>query len=300
MSLTNKILMIRPKTFRSNEQTIGDNFFQKKELKNTNKVFKQVINEFENFTKKLIKNDIDVKIFEGNELVENPDEIFPNNWIAFDDNKIGIFSMYAKNRRTEINYNHVLSLNINNYKVFDYSKYAEKNLFLEGTGSVVLDRVNKKAYCCESERSSKKLFLKFCSDFEYKPVYFNAFHVVRNKKRKIYHTNVMMSIGDKLCVICLDSVDDINQKKKLIYNISDSNKILEINEEQMDNFAGNIIFLKSKKNETQIVMSDRAFRSLKKKQLKTLEKTGNIIKSPIPKIENYSGGSIRCMIAEIF
>ena len=110
----------------------------------------------------------------------------------------------------------------------------------------------------------------------------------------------MMSIGDKLCVVCLDSIDDINQKKNLIDNISDSNTILEINEEQMNNFAGNIIFLKSKKNETQIVMSDRAFRSLKNKQLKTLEKTGNIIKSPIPKIENYSGGSIRCMIAEIF
>ncbi len=292
--------MIRPKTFRSNEQTIGDNFFQKKEIKNTDKVFKQVINEFENFTKKLIKNDIDVKIFEGNERIENPDEIFPNNWIVFDDNKIGIFSMYAKNRRTEINYNHVSNLNIDNYKVFDYSNYTEKNLFLEGTGSVVLDRVNKKAYCCKSERSSKKLFLKFCSDFEYKPVYFNAFHVVGNRKRRIYHTNVMMSIGDKLCVICLDSVDNINQKQILIENISNSNTILEINEEQMNNFAGNIIFLKSKKNETQIVMSDCAFRSLKKKQLKTLEKTGNIIKSPIPKIEKYSGGSVRCMITEIF
>tara|TARA_Y200000002_G_scaffold10654_1_gene8810 strand:+ start:104 stop:1006 length:903 start_codon:yes stop_codon:yes gene_type:complete len=300
MSLTNKILMIRPKTFRSNEQTIGDNFFQKKEIKNTDKVYKQVIDEFENFTKKLIKNDIDVKIFEGNELIENPDEIFPNNWIVFDDNKIGIFSMYAKNRRTEIDYNHVSNLNIDNYKVFDYSNYTEKNLFLEGTGSVVLDRVNKKAYCCKSERSSKKLFLKFCSDFEYKPVYFNAFHVVGNKKRRIYHTNVMMSIGDKLCVICLDSVDNINQKQNLIESISNSNTILEINEEQMNNFAGNIIFLKSKKNETQIVMSDCAFRSLKKKQLKTLEKTGNIIKSPIPKIEKYSGGSVRCMITEIF
>ncbi len=292
--------MIRPKTFRSNEQTIGDNFFQKKEIKNTDKVFKQVIDEFENFTKKLIKNDIDVKIFEGNELIENPDEIFPNNWIVFDDNKIGIFSMYAKNRRTEIDYNHVSNLNTDNYKVFDYSNYTEKNLFLEGTGSVVLDRVNKKAYCCKSERSSKKLFLKFCSDFEYKPVYFNAFHVVGNKKRRIYHTNVMMSIGDKLCVICLDSVDNINQKQNLIESISNSNTILEINEEQMNNFAGNIIFLKSKKNETQIVMSDCAFRSLKKKQLKTLEKTGNIIKSPIPKIEKYSGGSVRCMITEIF
>ena len=292
--------MIRPKTFRSNEQTIGDNFFQKKEIKNTDKVFKHVINEFENFTKKLIKNDIDVKIFEGNELTENPDEIFPNNWIVFDDNKIGIFSMYAKNRRTEINYNYVSNLNIDNYKVFDYSNYTEKNLFLEGTGSVVLDRVNKKAYCCKSERSSKKLFLKFCSDFEYKPVYFNAFHVVGNRKRRIYHTNVMMSIGDKLCVICLDSVDNINQKQILIENISNSNTILEINEEQMNNFAGNIIFLKSKKNETQIVMSDCAFRSLKKKQLKTLEKTGNIIKSPIPKIQKYSGGSVRCMITEIF
>jgi len=292
--------MIRPKTFRSNEQTIGDNFFQKKEIKNTDKVFKQVINEFENFTKKLIKNDIDVKIFEGNELIENPDEIFPNNWIVLDDNKVGIFSMYAKNRRTEIDYNHVSNLNIDNYKVFDYSNYTEKNLFLEGTGSVVLDRVNKKAYCCKSERSSKKLFLKFCSDFEYKPVYFDAFHVVGNKKRRIYHTNVMMSIGDKLCVICLDSVDNINQKQNLIENISNSNTILEINEEQMNSFAGNIIFLKSKKNETQIVMSDCAFRSLKNKQLKTLEKIGNIIKSPIPKIEKYSGGSVRCMITEIF
>ena len=162
MNLTNKILMVRPNTFRSNEQTSINNYFQKGNSKNDDKdVLTKALKEFDDLTSVISKNKIEITVVEGSKLYDNPDEIFPNNWIVFDNNKIGIFPMNALNRRTEINYDLINKINKKNkYKIIDYSNYAEKNIFLEGTGSVVLDRANKKAYCGISDRSSKNLFVE--------------------------------------------------------------------------------------------------------------------------------------------
>tara|TARA_B100001758_G_C18411360_1_gene615971 strand:- start:2841 stop:3749 length:909 start_codon:yes stop_codon:yes gene_type:complete len=302
MNLTDKILMVRPNTFRSNEQTIINNYFQKNNSKIDNKdVLSKALKEFDDLINIISKNKIEITVVEGNKLNDNPDEIFPNNWIVFENNKIGIFPMNALNRRTEINYDLIKKINKkNNYKIFDYSNHAKKNIFLEGTGSVVLDRTNKKAYCGLSERSSKNLFLKFCIDFDYKPIMFHAYHNVNEKRKLIYHTNVMMSIGANNCFICLDSIDDVRERKNVKANIENDNNLIELSELQINEFAGNVIFLKSTAGDTQIVMSKSAYNSFNKSQISEIEKIGNIIYSPIPTIEKHSGGSVRCMIAEIF
>lgn len=302
MNLTDKILMVRPNTFRSNEQTIINNYFQKNNSKIDNKdVLSKALKEFDDLINIISKNKIEITVVEGNKLNDNPDEIFPNNWIVFENNKIGIFPMNALNRRTEINYDLIKKINKkNNYKIFDYSNHAKKNIFLEGTGSVVLDRTNKKAYCGLSERSSKNLFLKFCIDFDYKPIMFHAYHNVNEKRKLIYHTNVMMSIGANNCFICLDSIDDVRERKNVKANIENDNNLIELSEIQINEFAGNVIFLKSTAGDTQIVMSKSAYNSFNKSQISEIEKIGNIIYSPIPTIEKHSGGSVRCMIAEIF
>ncbi len=302
MNLTDKILMVRPNTFRSNEQTIINNYFQKNNSKIDNKdVLSKALKEFDDLINIISKNKIEITVVEGNKLNDNPDEIFPNNWIVFENNKIGIFPMNALNRRTEINYDLIKKINKkNNYKIFDYSNNAKKKIFLEGTGSVVLDRTNKKAYCGLSERSSKNLFLKFCIDFDYKPIMFHAYHNVNKKRKLIYHTNVMMSIGANNCFICLDSIDDVRERKNVKANIENDNNLIELSELQINEFAGNVIFLKSTVGDTQIVMSKSAYNSFNKSQISEIEKIGNIIYSPIPTIEKHSGGSVRCMIAEIF
>ena len=163
-----------------------------------------------------------------------------------------------------------------------------------------MDRTNKKAYCGLSERSSKNLFLKFCIDFDYKPIMFHAYHNVNEKRKLIYHTNVMMSIGANNCFICLDSIDDVRERKNVKANIENDNNLIELSELQINEFAGNVIFLKSTAGDTQIVMSKSAYNSFNKSQISEIEKIGNIIYSPIPTIEKHSGGSVRCMIAEIF
>ncbi len=302
MNLTDKILMVRPNTFRSNEQTIINNYFQKADSKIDDKdVFTKALKEFDDLTSIILKNNIEITVVDGSKLYDNPDEIFPNNWIVFDNNKIGIFPMNALNRRTEINYDLINKINKKNkYKIIDYSNYVEKNIFLEGTGSVVLDRASKKAYCALSERSSKNLFLKFCTDFYYEPIMFHAHHSFNKKRELIYHTNVMMSIGANNCFICLDSIDDAKERKNVKANIENDNNLIELSESQINKFAGNVIFLKSTEGNTQIVMSKSAHNSLSKSQISEIEKVGNIIYSPIPTIEKHSGGSVRCMIAEIF
>ena len=189
--------MVKPNNFRSNEETLVNNFFQENSLEVPNNVLNKIaIKEFNRFVRKLEEHKIEVEVIEGSRTLNNPDEIFPNNWIVFDQNKIGIFPMFAKNRRTEVNYDLINKINSNNdYKIYDYTKYADSEIFLEGTGSFVLDRANRIAYCSISQRSSEELFLKFCKDFNYSPVSFKAYHTYKNERKLIYHTNVMMTIG---------------------------------------------------------------------------------------------------------
>ena len=294
--------MVKPNNFRSNEETIFNNFFQKKSLGISNSVLNKIaIKEFNQFVRKLEDNEIEVVVIEGSRTLNNPDEIFPNNWIVFDQNKIGIFPMFAKNRRTEVNYDFIKKINSNNnYKIYDYTKYADSEIFLEGTGSFVLDRTNRIAYCSISQRSSKKLFLKFCKDFNYNPVSFKAYHTYKNERKLIYHTNVMMTIGACASIICLDSIDSLEERNLVEQKLTETNIVIEIFENQVKDFAGNIIILKSKDNVIKFIMSETAYNSLSSTQINQINNIGDFVIGSIPNIEKYSGGSVRCMITEIF
>lgn len=302
MILTSKILMVKPNNFRSNEETIVNNFFQKKSLGISNSVLNKIaIKEFNQFVRKLEDNEIEVVVIGGSRTLSNPDEIFPNNWIVFDQNKIGIFPMFAKNRRTEVNYDLIKKINSNNnYKIYDYTKYADSEIFLEGTGSFVLDRTNRIAYCSISQRSSKELFLKFCKDFNYNPVSFKAYHTYKNERKLIYHTNVMMTIGASASIICLDSIDSLEERNLVKQKLTETNIVIEISENQVKDFAGNIIILKSKDNVIKFIISETAYNSLSSTQINQINNIGDFVIGSIPNIEKYSGGSVRCMIAEIF
>ena len=302
MILTSKILMVKPKNFRSNEETIVNNFFQKNSHGISNSVLNKIaIKEFNQFVRKLEEHKIEVEVIEGSRTLNNPDEIFPNNWIVFDQNKIGIFPMFAKNRRTEVNYDLIKKINNNNdYKIYDYTKYADSEIFLEGTGSFVLDRTNRIAYCSISQRSSKELFLKFCKDFNYKPVSFKAYQTYKNERKLIYHTNVMMTIGAGASIICLDSIDSFEEKNLVKQKLTETNIVIEISENQVKDFAGNIIILKSKDNIIKFIISETAYNSLSSTQINQINSIGDFVIGSIPNIEKYSGGSVRCMIAEIF
>jgi len=302
MILTSKILMVKPNNFRSNEETIVNNFFQKNSLGISNSDLNKIaIKEFNQFVRKLEENEIEVEVIEGSRTLNNPDEIFPNNWIVFDQNKIGIFPMFAKNRRTEVNYDLIKKINSNNdYKIYDYTKYADSEIFLEGTGSFVLDRTNRIAYCSISQRSSKELFLKFCKDFNYNPVSFKAYHTYKNERKLIYHTNVMMTIGAGASIICLNSIDSFEERNLVIQKLTEKNIVIEISENQVKDFAGNVIILKSKDNVIKFIISETAYNSLSSTQISQINSIGDFVIGSIPNIEKYSGGSVRCMIAEIF
>jgi hypothetical protein len=299
------VLMIRPCNFRVNQETLENNFFQTKSIQLENDfILNQAIIEFDSLVKKMKASGINVLVYQDDFKHDTPDSIFPNNWVTFhNDKKIAIYPMFAENRRLERSEDVIVFLEENNVKinkVIDYSEAEKNNFFLEGTGSMVLDRINKKTYCSISERTSENLIDEFCSDFNYMPIIFNSFHTVDSKRQKIYHTNVMMCVGKKYAVICLDSIDNKNERNKVIQSLEDDNKeIIIISEDQLNSFAGNMIELIVNKNSF-LIMSQIAYNSLNKNQIERLSKYSKIISSSVDTIEKCGGGSVRCMIAEIF
>lgn len=299
------VLMIRPCNFRVNQETLENNFFQTKSIQLENDfILNQAIIEFDSLVKKMKASGINVLVYQDDFKHDTPDSIFPNNWVTFHkDKKIAIYPMFAENRRLERSENVIVFLEKNNVKIneiIDYSEAEKNNFFLEGTGSMVLDRINKKTYCSISERTSENLIDEFCSDFNYMPIIFNSFHTVDSKRQKIYHTNVMMCVGKKYAVICLDSIDNKNERNKVIQSLEDDNKeIIIISEDQLNSFAGNMIELIVNKNSF-LIMSQIAYNSLNKNQIERLSKYSKIISSSVDTIEKCGGGSVRCMIAEIF
>ena len=297
--------MIRPCNFRVNQETLENNFFQTKSIQLENDfILNQAIIEFDSLVKKMKASGINVLVYQDDFKHDTPDSIFPNNWVTFhNDKKIAIYPMFAENRRLERSEDVIVFLEENNVKineVIDYSEAEKNNFFLEGTGSMVLDRINKKTYCSISERTSENLIEEFCSDFNYMPIIFNSFHTVDSKRQKIYHTNVMMCVGKKYAVICLDSIDNKNERNKVIQSLEDDNKeIIIISEDQLNSFAGNMIELIVNKNSF-LIMSQIAYNSLNKNQIERLSKYSKIISSSVDTIEKCGGGSVRCMIAEIF
>ena len=301
---TNSILMIRPINFGYNEETALDNHYQIKDsiIKNSNE---SAQNEFDNMVKNLKQNGISVHVFQDDENDYTPDSIFPNNWISFHENgDVGLYPMYAKNRRLERKPEVLEFLENEGFvvsNIVDYSSAESENKFLEGTGSMILDRENRIAYCSISNRSDEDLFIEFCEDFEFTPVLFNSYQSVDDKRLSIYHTNVMMCVAADYVIICLDSIDDKKQRKNVSDFINQSGKkLIEISERQVESFAGNMLELINDNGESILVMSQSAKDSLNENQKNIITKYSRILSCDINTIEVCGGGSARCMMAEIF
>ena len=297
---TSKILMVSPDKFRNNEFTLSDNSFQAKKIQKSS-ISSNAIDEFERLKKVILNKGVSVYSLSDDSEFDTPDAVFPNNWISFhSSNKAVLYPMYALNRRFERNSSTLEKLSkqgIDIQIIKDYSHFENDNKFLEGTGSLVLDRRNKFAYCSLSKRSNNDLLDLFCLQMNYKPIVFNSFY----NSVPIYHTNVMMSICNKFSIICLDSIKDKNQKTAVIANLKNSNlEIIDIKIDQMSSFLGNCIQLIDSKSNPLLVMSSRAYNSINNSQLKKIEKHTDIIYSDLKTIEDNGGGSARCMIAEIF
>ena len=303
--LTNHVLMIRPFFFYKNEQTSVNNYFQYNTGLTDKKINYLALKEFDEFVKKLVDSGVQVTVGQDSKHPDTPDSIFPNNWLSFHKkNKVIIYPMYAKNRRNERT-NYVFDIlkkkGIEAQIIHDFTNYENDNLYLEGTGSMVLDRVYKKCFACLSERTSKKLVIDFCNKMGYKPILFRAYHTFSGKRLSIYHTNVMMSIGNKFAAIGLNSVDNIAERENLINELSEARKeIIFLTETQIKYFAGNMLLLKNSKEEPILVMSSSAYNSLTKIQIKKIENHSKIIHSRLDTIESVGGGSARCMLAEVF
>ena len=304
MQYTSNILMIRPASFRMNEETAVNNYFQSETQLDPRMVVGAAQREFDEFVALLRAKGVNVIVVEDIKENDTPDALFPNNWISMhEDGKVGLYPMFAENRRRERREDILDILEENGFEiseVIDYSSAEEEEVFLEGTGSLILDRENGIAYCALSDRANEELLIEFCEDFEYTPIIFGAYQSAENKRLPIYHTNVMMCVADRFAVICLDSIDDKKERKAVKEQLKSNGKtIVAITEKQMHEFAGNMLQVKAT-NGPVLVMSDRAYRSLQPDQIKTLESFGPIIHPKLDIIETCGGGSARCMMAEIF
>ncbi|WP_339876637.1 citrulline utilization hydrolase CtlX [Olleya marilimosa] len=302
---TNTILMIRPVNFRMNEQTAVNNYFQEDlDLKNA-EINKKAQDEFDAYVDKLRAVGVNVIVIDDKASLDTPDSIFPNNWVSFHENgDIALYPMFAENRRRERREDVFLRLEQEGFKInniIDYTSAEDEGLFLEGTGSLLLDRVNEIAYCALSPRADEDLFIEFCEDFEYTPVVFTANQTVDGKRLPIYHTNVMMCLAETFAVICLDTIDDKKERKNVVSNLEKNNKkVIKITEAQMHQFAGNMLQVKGKDDKLYLVMSQAAHDSLTPTQIQLIEAHCQILSSSLETIETCGGGSARCMMAEVF
>jgi hypothetical protein len=295
------VMMVRPAMFRYNEQTAVSNAFQQDAEISDNRALELAIEEFDTLVRTLNDNGVNTIVFNDYVVTYTPDAVFPNNWIAFmPDSSVWLFPMEADNRRMErrtdipevLRDDHGFSIK----QIIDISENELRGRFLEGTGSIVFDHVHKVAYANQSTRTNPDLFNEFCTRIGYAPVLFVANDADGNM---IYHTNVIMAIGEKFAVICLAAIDEMH-RGEVIKRLEDTgHEIIELSFDQITHFAGNMIELSSEDGNRLIVMSEEAFHSLSEDQLHILEKYGKIIYSPIPTIEKLGGGSVRCMIAAI-
>jgi hypothetical protein len=303
---TNSILMIRPVAFRMNEQTAVNNYYQKVlDGLSPETVNAKAQEEFDAFVNKLRLVGVDVTVVDDTANPDTPDSIFPNNWISFHSNgDVALYPMFAENRRKERREDVLDILEDKGFvinEIMDYTSAEEDGYFLEGTGSILLDRENDKAYCALSPRADEELFIEFCEDFEYTPVIFEAFQTVNGERKLIYHTNVMMCLGETFAVICADCIDDKKERKMVLDSLrGDEKEVILITEDQVNNFAGNMLEVQGSDERRYLVMSASAHKSLTKKQIAQIEEHVTILSSSLDTIEACGGGSARCMMAEVF
>lgn len=300
---TNTLLMVEPVAFGFNPETAVNNFFQKE----TQNAQQYAVVEFWAFVNKLRQHGVNVITITDDINAPNTDSIFPNNAVSFhEDGTVFLYPMFAINRRCEIADTTLETIKQRGFsiqKVNDYRHFAEQELFLEGTGSMVIDHVNRIAYACRAERTNEQLFVDFCQERGLEPMLFTANQSVGEKRLPIYHTNVMMAVADTFVVICLASLDIPSEKAKILAAFEQTGKeVIDISESQMNQFAGNMlqVLTNPTTHDSALVMSGAAYRALHKEQIQRIEAHCPIIYADIPTIETNGGGSVRCMMAEIF
>lgn len=303
---TNTVLMIRPVSFRMNEQTAVNNYYQKIiDGLAPESVNQKAQKEFDDFVSLLQSKGIEVIVVEDTKMPDTPDSIFPNNWISFHKSgDVVLYPMFAENRRLERREEILDLLEDKGFyinEITDYTSAEEDDIFLEGTGSLIIDRENKKVYCALSPRAEEELVIEFCEDMDMHPVIFEAYQTVDGSRKLIYHTNVMMCLGSTFAVLCADAIDDKQERKLVVNHLKEDGKeIIYITEDQVNNFAGNMLELKNEEGKPYLVMSTQAYHSLQSNQIQALEKHAEIIHSSLDTIEACGGGSARCMLAEVF
>ena len=300
--LTSSLLMIRPLAFGFDAETAVDNVFQHQaKSMDAPSIAAKAKEEFDSFVSCLRSKAISVKVVE--DTTGGPDACFPNNWFSChaEERKVVAYPMMAKVRRAERRWDILEDIaRSNKWETLDLSHYEKENKFLEGTGSMVLDRVNKIAYTSLCQRTHQDVLDVFCSKLGYRPVVFRAEYVLNGKAYPIYHTNVVMSVGSAVATVCLDAIKDPEHKKAVVRSLESTGKeILPITEEQMSKFAGNILEVCNQEGESIVVMSSQAHSSLQPNQLEKLQQHSTLLHVPLPTIETLGGGSARCMIAEV-
>lgn len=291
--------MVRPARFGFNEETAGNNYFQQKTAQE--EAAEKALKEFDAFVSLLRGNDVDVTVVQDTPEPWTPDSIFPNNWFSSHiSGELVLYPMFAENRRQErkpdvLNF---LRRKMNHTKIIDLTSWEQKNEFLEGTGSMIFDREKRIAYACRSPRTSEKVLKDFCSKMNFDAVVFDSFDQNGNL---IYHTNVMMEVGSQVAVVCLESIKDEKEREKVVTKLTETGKIIvDITLNQVNQFAGNMLELKSRNGSPLMIMSSSARNALTPEQEKTISTYTKIVSADISTIETNGGGSARCMIAEIF
>ena len=302
---TSSVFMVRPHSFRKNEETATNNHYQRDIAQaSPEEIIERAQEEFDGLVDQLKAAGVEVVVFDEAEPHETPDALFPNNWVSTHaDGTVALYPMFAPNRRTErredipLVLEHQFGFDVR--QIIDFTEFESHNKFLEGTGSIVLDRVNRKAYAALSDRTDARALEHFCDQLDFEPLAFQAFQTVDNQRLPIYHTNVMMSIGSGYAVVCLNCIDSDDERKQVVDAIAqDGLELIAITEEQVNQFAGNMLELTGDEGPV-LVMSASAYQSLVPGQIEKLQQHTTLLHAPLPTIETCGGGSARCMIAEI-
>jgi len=300
---TSHLLMIRPASFRKNEETAANNHYQRESEHDD--VAQRAMDEFDAFVEELRRHDVNVLVVDDVPEANTPDALFPNNWVSFhDDGRVALYPMFAPNRRAErredilhdLAHTHGFGIT----EIVDFTEFEAHQAFMEGTGSMVLDRIHGKAYAALSPRTDRDAFAQVCDVLDLEGVVFEAFQTVGTDRLPIYHTNVMMAVGTGWAAVCLDCVDHPEDRELLEQSLREDGLVLvELTESQLGEFAGNMLEVTNTRGETLIVMSERARRALTDTQRTTLATFGTLVSSDLRVIETCGGGSARCMMAEI-
>ena len=298
---TNRALMVRPAAFGYNNETAESNAFQNQVALSRDEILQNALIEFDRAVEILRDAGVEVFVAQDTPFPEKPDAVFPNNWISFHSNgELILYPMEARNRRCERRLELVVELQqkLNFLQVFDLSYFEEKSMFLEGTGSVVFDHENRKAYAAISSRTNEEVLNELCAHLNYNPI---LFHAEDERGLAIYHTNVIMCVGANFVVICIEAIATASERLLVLESIRNSGKeVVDISVHQLKNFAGNMLALKGRDDDALLVLSATAKESLNQNQLNFLSERTRLVVLPIETIETIGGGSARCMLAEIF